>query len=165
MLTSPSGNNGLERLNLGMLGPRGREKCNFHPIGGSVEPAYGGSGPGNATMPSPKLGPASGWAGVDGTENFPVPPFSRQVGRISPRPTFRVSVQSTVTVTVGRIFLRRPLSWHLFQLRKFTNLKASSTYRDTGSPQRSAFASESVLHDCPAVPANVIAHLAASSSG
>ncbi len=27
------------------------EKCNFHPIGGSVEPAYGGSGPGNATPP------------------------------------------------------------------------------------------------------------------
>ena len=26
----------------------GGEKCNFHPIGGSVEPAYGGSGPGNA---------------------------------------------------------------------------------------------------------------------
>ena len=27
-----------------------REKCNFHPIGGSVEPAHGGSGPGNATI-------------------------------------------------------------------------------------------------------------------
>ncbi len=40
---------------------------------------------------------------VDGTENFPVPPSSRQVGRISPRPTFKVFVQSTV----GRIFLRR----------------------------------------------------------
>ena len=45
-----------------------------------------------------------------GTENFPVPPFSRQVGRKSPRPTF--------LDTVGQIFLRR------FHGTLFTNSKA-----------------------------------------
>ena len=48
MLTSPSGNNGLERLNLGMPGPR-EKNVTFIPIEGSVEPAHGRSGPGNAT--------------------------------------------------------------------------------------------------------------------
>jgi hypothetical protein len=42
MLTSPSGNNGLERLKSRDARAAGeKEKCNFHPIGGSVEPAYG----------------------------------------------------------------------------------------------------------------------------
>ena len=50
MLTSPSGNNGLERLNLGMPGPREEKNVTFIPIEGSVEPAHGRSGPGNATL-------------------------------------------------------------------------------------------------------------------
>ena len=49
MLTSPSGNNGLERLNLGMLGPRGKEEKNVTFIPSEVPLSRRTGGRGRAT--------------------------------------------------------------------------------------------------------------------
>ena len=64
-----------------------------------------------ACQNQPKFCPT--WVG--GTENFPVPPFSRQVGRISPVPPF--------WSTVGRIFLRRFHDTFFYEFKNLSTVR------------------------------------------